>query len=69
MRVGMGKGVVRGTFTAPVSDRVCGGLCCSDFSTGQPMAWATDGLGLLGYVPVRRWTLFHPIHPPAHFPV
>ena len=46
-------GIVCGSFTAPVSDWVCGGLCGFKSSAGQPGVRATDGLGLLGYVPVR----------------
>ena len=54
-------GIVCGNFTAPVSDWVYGGLCGSESSTGQPTVRATDGLGLLGYVPVGCWTFSH--HP------
>ena len=63
-----------GNFTAPVSDWVCGGLCGSVSSAGQPTVRATDGLGLLGNVPVRWRTVPRPIPspwyitPPGHHP-
>ena len=47
-----------------------GGHCCGkDRRIGrspppQPTVRATDGLCLLGYVPVRCWTYSHPIPPP-----
>ena len=47
MRVGMGMGIVWGTFTVPVWNWVCGGLCGSKSSAGQPWVRTTDGLGLL----------------------
>ena len=64
MHVCMCMGIVCGSYTAPVSDWVCGGLCGSESSAGQPMVRATDRLGLLGYVPVRCWTFSHPFLSP-----
>ena len=60
MGMGMGMGIVCGNLTAPVSHWVCGGLCGSECSVGQPTVRPTDGLGLLCYVPVGCWTFSLP---------
>ena len=63
-------GNVCGNFTAPVSDWVCGGLCGSESSAGQPATRPADASCRPGYVPGRCWTHSHPIPiPPPRKPI